>query len=45
MNTIVVVGRIVREVELQTKGDITIAKTAIARDRSCKSKTADFIEN
>jgi single-stranded DNA-binding protein len=44
MNNITIVGRIVREADLQSKGDITIAKTAIASDRSRKGDKTDFIE-
>ncbi len=44
MNKIVITGRLVKIAELQTKGDITIAKTAIASDRSRKGDKTDFIQ-
>jgi single-stranded DNA-binding protein len=44
MNKIVISGRIVREADLQNKGDVTLAKTAIASDRSRKGTKTDFIE-
>jgi single-stranded DNA-binding protein len=44
MNKIVITGRLVKIAELQSKGDVTIAKTAIASDRSRKGDKTDFIE-
>jgi single-stranded DNA-binding protein len=44
MNKIVITGRIVREADLQSKGDVTLAKTAIASDRSRKGDKTDFID-
>jgi single-stranded DNA-binding protein len=44
MNQITIVGRIVREAELQSKGDVTLAKTTIASDRSRKGDSTDFVE-
>ncbi len=44
MNTVTIVGRIVRQAEIATKGDVTYAKTAIASDRARKSDATDFVD-
>jgi len=45
MNTITITGRIVREATLEIKGDVTLAKTTIASDRSrSKESATDFLD-
>jgi len=44
VNKIVITGRLVKIANLETKGDVTLAKTAIASDRTRKGTKTDFIE-